>query len=59
MAEHLRDCTPARAAIVVDGSADEIIAGLAAAGWTLAERTDYVAGKRIRFVTPPAGNQET
>lgn len=53
VAEHLSQCTDAQAAIVVDGSADEVIAGLMAAGWTAYERTDYVAGKRIRFLSPP------
>lgn len=50
---HLVQCTQARAALVVDGSADGIIARLTAAGWTLEERTDLVAGKRIRFLRAP------
>lgn len=52
--EHMASCTDAGAAIVVDGNADEIIARLVADGWTLGSRVDQVAGKRIRFVTPPA-----
>lgn len=51
--EHMAQCTDARAALVVDGSADQVIADLAAAGWTVYERVDYVAGKRIRFLSPP------
>lgn len=42
------------AAIVVDGSADEIVEGLVAAGWTLEEGAVLVAGKRIRVLVPPA-----
>jgi hypothetical protein len=51
--EHIVNCTPAKAAVVVDGSADDIVAGMVAAGWTLGGRVDRVAGKRIRFLTPP------
>jgi uncharacterized protein YbjT (DUF2867 family) len=66
VAEHMAECTDAKAAIVVDGSADEIVAQLAAAGWTLRSRVDHVLGKRIRFLSPPgpkaavkaAGQQE-
>lgn len=53
VAEHLVTCTDANAAVVVDGSADDVIAQMTAAGWTLSERIDQVAGKRIRFLTPP------
>jgi hypothetical protein len=53
--EHLRDCTDAKAAVVVDGSADQIIDRMVAAGWELAERVDVVAGKRIRFLRAPGG----
>lgn len=53
VAEHLAECTGAKAAIVVDGSADDVVAKLLAAGWTLDERTDLVAGKRIRFLRMP------
>lgn len=55
VADHLAECTDADAAIVVDGNADPQIAQLLAVGWTIDERVDYVAGKRIRFVHPPAG----
>jgi hypothetical protein len=55
IAEHIQECTDARAALVVEGSADKIIARLVQAGWTLQERTDLVAGKRIRFLKMPAG----
>jgi len=53
--EHMAHCTDAKAALVVDGNADDIIGQLVAAGWTLSERTDRIAGKRIRFVIPPGG----
>jgi hypothetical protein len=55
LVEHLTECSDAKAAIVVDGSADDIVAEMVAAGWTLAERVDHVAGKRIRFLQAPAG----
>lgn len=51
--EHMTVCRGAQAVIVVDGSADQVIAGMLAAGWTLQEGTDYVAGKRIRFLSLP------
>lgn len=51
--EHMAECTDAKAAIVMDGSADEVIARMVAAGWTLGERVDRVAGKRIRFLSAP------
>jgi len=54
-AEHVRDRTPADAAIVFDGNADQIVADLTEAGWTLSDRTDLVGGKRIRFLSPPPG----
>lgn len=56
VADHLAECTDADAAIVVDGNADPQIAQLLAVGWTIDERVDYVAGKRIRFVHPPAAD---
>jgi metallophosphoesterase superfamily enzyme len=54
--DHLTQCTDADAAIVVDGNADPEIAQLLAAGWTIEERVDFVAGKRIRFLHPPASD---
>jgi hypothetical protein len=54
MVEHLAECAAVDAAIVVDGNADEIVAGLVAAGWTLRDRVDRVAGKRVRFLEPPS-----
>lgn len=56
VAGHLADCTDAKAAIVVDGSADDVIAQMTAAGWTLDERVDHVAGKRIRFLKMPGSD---
>ena len=46
------------AALVVDGSADEIIAKLISEGWTLTEREDHIGGKRIRYVQPPVKELE-
>lgn len=51
--DHLTQCTDAQAALVVEGNADQIVADLIAAGWTLEERVDEVAGKRIRFMKIP------
>jgi hypothetical protein len=51
--EHLAECTDAKAMIVVDGNADDIVARMVAAGWGLRERTDHIAGKRIRYLTGP------
>ena len=56
--EHLAECTDAKAAIVVDGSADDVVAELVRAGWVLDERVDHVSGKRIRFLRHP-GNAVT
>jgi hypothetical protein len=52
--DHLTQCTDAQAAIVVDGNADSTIERLLAEGWTIEQRVDLVAGKRIRFLHPPA-----
>lgn len=51
--DHLKNCTDARAALVVDGNADEIIERLHAAGWGLEEKVEYIGGKRIRYMTLP------
>jgi hypothetical protein len=58
VADHLANCAQAAAALVVDGNADLEIAKLLAAGWTWTEgmSTEYVAGKRIRYLTPPGGS---
>jgi hypothetical protein len=56
LAEHVKNCMDVDAVAVVDGSADALIAGLVEAGWTLHDRVDHIAGKRIRVVSPP---QET
>jgi hypothetical protein len=56
VAYHLKHCAQAGGAIVMHHpgeSADDVIARLLEAGWTLREGTDHVAGKRIRYVTPP------
>jgi hypothetical protein len=44
----------ADAVVVVDGSADDVIAQMLADGWTLQPGVDRVAGKRIRYLQPPA-----
>jgi hypothetical protein len=54
LVEHLTDCRNASAAIVVDGNGDDVVAGLLAAGWTYTG-VEQVAGKRVRYLTPPAG----
>lgn len=41
------------------GSADPEIEALLAAGWTLDEQVDHVAGKRIRYVRSPEGGEQT
>jgi hypothetical protein len=52
LARHLEE--KADAAIVMQrGSADSVIASLLTAGWTLEERAEVVAGKRIRYMHPP------
>jgi hypothetical protein len=43
--------------LVVDGSADEMIAQLIGAGWVLEEGVEVVHGKRIRMMRPPAGKE--
>ena len=50
---HLKEHN-ASGAIVVDGPADDIIAGMVSAGWTLEEGQFLVGGKRIRYIRPPA-----
>jgi hypothetical protein len=55
LADHLAECRKADALVVVDGNADQIIADMIAAGWTLAEGAEVVGGKRIRMMTPPPG----
>ena len=36
-----------------EGPADEVVASLLAAGWTLSPEVDYVSGKRIRTLVAP------
>jgi hypothetical protein len=55
LVDHLATCRKADALVVVDGNADQIIADMIAAGWTLAEGAEVVGGKRIRMMTPPPG----
>jgi hypothetical protein len=52
--EHMVNCTDATAALVMhEGSADDVIAQMIEQGWTLEDRVDRVAGKRIRFLRAP------
>jgi hypothetical protein len=53
LADHLAECTGADAAVVADGNADDIVASLIAAGWTLDDGAEFIAGKRIRMMHPP------
>lgn len=55
LVEHLtRDRSKTSAAIVADGSADTLVDTLVGAGWQVAPDHEYVAGKRVRYLTPPA-----
>lgn len=58
LVEHLRECRNASAAVVFDGSADATVEAMIAAGWTLGV-TEYVAGKRVRMMTPPPADTTT
>jgi hypothetical protein len=51
---HLKDCRQVDAVIAQDGNADDLVASLMAAGWTY-DGVEYVAGKRVRYLTPPPG----
>lgn len=37
-----------------EGSADEVVATMLAAGWTLSDEVEYVSGKRIRTLVAPS-----
>jgi hypothetical protein len=52
LAEHLARCHSVDAAIVVDGTADDLVDRLLADGWAY-EGVEYVAGKRVRYLVPP------
>jgi hypothetical protein len=61
VAYHVKHCARADGAIVMHHpgeSADEVIARLVAAGWTLQEGADRIVGKRVRYVMPPGGTLE-
>lgn len=53
LVEHMTQCVKPDAALVVDGSADTLIANLLTAGWTWDGNVEVVAGKRIRNLVPP------
>lgn len=51
----------ADAAIIMhraDESSDEVVETLQAQGWQLEDKVDYVAGKRIRYMTRPEDTNE-
>lgn len=52
MADHLKD-RGAEAAIVVDGDGAPAVEALIAAGWTTAAETEFVYGKRVRYLKAP------
>ena len=54
LADHLVNCRKVDAAVVVNGSADDLVAQMIAAGWTY-EGAEYVEGKRVRYLVPPGG----
>lgn len=54
LVDHLVECREVDAAVVVDGNADELVAKMVAEGWTF-EGTEYVEGKRVRYLVPPPG----
>jgi hypothetical protein len=57
ISEHLKD---AQAVLVVDGSANEVIAQLLATGWIWADRpTVHCTGKRVRYLQAPLSEDET
>lgn len=53
--EHLTTCHPVGAVIAIDGNGDDMVARMLAAGWTWTPgtQTELVAGKRVRYLTPP------
>lgn len=53
LAEHLSQCRAVDAAIVVQGSADEVVSRLLAEGWTY-EGVEYLGDKRVRYLVPPS-----
>ena len=52
LADHLANCRKVDAAVVVDGSADQLVAQLMAEGWRYAG-VEHVEGKRVRYLRPP------
>jgi hypothetical protein len=54
LVEHLKECRKVDVAVVKDGNADDLVARMIAEGWTY-DGVEYVAGKRVRYLTPPPG----
>lgn len=52
LVSHLRSCRKTDAAVVVDGNADELVSALIEQGWTYGG-VEFIAGKRVRYLTPP------
>ena len=44
------------AAIVIDGTGDDAVAALVAAGWRLRDGEQVFAGKRVRILEAPASD---
>lgn len=54
LVSHLTECRKVDAVIAADGNADDLVSRMIADGWTY-DGVEYVAGKRIRYLTPPPG----
>lgn len=54
LAAHLKDCRKVDAVVAGDGDLTSAVDALLAAGWTY-DGTEYVEGKRIRYLISPPG----
>jgi hypothetical protein len=52
LVEHLRDYRGVDSVIAGDGDLTEVVESMLAAGWTYSG-TEYVAGKRVRYLLAP------
>jgi hypothetical protein len=52
LADHLKNCRQVDAVIAGDGSLDEVVESMIAAGWTYSG-VEYVEGKRVRYLSAP------
>jgi hypothetical protein len=55
--DHIQQCHPDVKALVASQSGPVDVAELERAGWTV-ERTEYVAGKRVRIMRAPDTTEE-